>query len=207
MSDPPLVEQAGYWEAHYREGNTGWDLGGPAPPFVDLLTGPDAPPPGRLIALGCGRGHDAILFAQAGFDVIGIDFAPSAVAAARARAARAGVPVRFEQHDLFVLPAVWDGTFDYVLEHTCVSALPPARLPAYVEVVHRLLAPTGRYLALFFTHGQPGGPPFGITPAEIRRLFTPRFVINYLGPPARSMPRREGRETLALMRPRHQFLR
>jgi SAM-dependent methyltransferase len=200
MSDQSPIERAGYWDAHYREGNTGWDLGGPAPPFVDLLAGLDAPSPGRLIALGAGRGHDAILFAQAGFDVVGIDFAPSAVAAARDLAAQAGVAVRFEQRDLFALPAAWDGTFDYVLEHTCVSALSPARLPAYVAVVHRLLAPTGRYIALFFTHGRPGGPPFDIRPATIQELFAPRFIIDYLGPPARSVRQRQGQEIFALMR-------
>lgn len=207
MSDHSPIEEAGYWDAHYRQGNTGWDLGGPAPPFGDLLAGPDAPPPGRLVALGAGRGHDAILFAQAGFDVLGIDFAPTAVSEARERAAQAGVAARFEQRDLFDLPAAWDGTFDYVLEHTCVSALPPARLPAYVEVVHRLLAPTGRYLALFFTHGRPGGPPFSITPEEIQQLFAPHFVIDYLGPPARSAPQRQGQETFALMRRREKIMK
>src|SRR5215212_7726353 len=105
MTDHPPVEQPEYWDAHYQRGDTGWDIGKPAPAFVDLLAGPDAPPPGRLIAVGCGRGHDAILFARAGFDVLGIDFAPRAVAAARARAADGGVAARFEQHDLFDLPA------------------------------------------------------------------------------------------------------
>ena len=210
MSDQPPVDQPEFWEALYQQGTTGWDLGQPAPPFAALLAGQGpgaAPAAGRLIALGAGRGHDAILFAQAGFDVVGIDFAPAAVAAARERAAEVGVAARFEQRDLFALPPAWDGTFEYVLEHTCLSALPPDRFSAYVEVVHRLLAPTGHYIALFFTHGQPGGPPFGITLAEIEQLFAPRFVIDYLGPSEHSPPRRQGRETFALMRPRQQIMR
>lgn len=199
MSAPTAIETPDYWDAHYQSGNTGWDIGGPAPAFVDLLAGPEAPAPGRMIVPCCGRGHDALLFARAGFDVLGVDFAPQAVAAAVAAAATAGVPARFVQADLFDLPAAWDGTFDYVLEHTCLSAFPPDRRPAYVAVVARLLRPAGRYLALFFTHGRPGGPPFGISVPEIEALFTPRFQIAHLAPPARSIGQRQGAETFAVM--------
>jgi SAM-dependent methyltransferase len=155
-----------------------------------------------MIVPGCGRGHDALLFARAGFDVLGIDFAPLAVAAATEAAARAGVPARFAQADWFDLPPAWNGTFDYVLEHTCLSAFAPARRPAYAGVVARLLRPTGRYIALFFTHGRPGGPPFAITGDEIETVFTPRFQIEHLAPPARSVPQRQGQELFALMRRR-----
>ena len=202
MSGPSPIETPDYWDAHYQQGNTGWDIGGPAPAFVDLLAGPDAPPPGRMIVPGCGRGHDALLFARAGFDVLGIDFAPLAVAAATEAAARAGVPARFAQADWFALPPAWNGTFDYVLEHTFLSAFAPDRRPAYAAVVARLLRPTGRYIALFFTHGRPGGPPFAITGDEIETVFTPRFQIERLAPPARSVPQRQGQELFALMRRR-----
>lgn len=33
-------------------------------------------PPGRVLELGCGSGHDAIALADAGFDVVGIDHIP-----------------------------------------------------------------------------------------------------------------------------------
>jgi hypothetical protein len=200
MSGPSPIEDPGYWDAHYARGDTGWDIGSPAPAFVDLLAGPDAPAPGRMIVPGCGRGHDALLFARAGFDVLGIDFAPRAVAAATAAAARAGVSARFAQADWFDLPPAWNGTFDYVLEHTFLSAFAPNRRPEYVAVVARLLRPMGRYIALFFTHGRPGGPPFAITGGEIETVFTPRFHIEYLAPPARSVPQRQGQELFALLR-------
>ena len=123
-----------------------------------------------------------------------------AIAAAGAAAAQAGVPARFALADLFDLPAGWDGTFDYVLEHTCLSAIAPARRPAYAAVVARLLRPAGQYIALFFTHSWPGGPPFGITVDEIETLFTPRFAIEHLAPPARSVPQRQGQETFGVLR-------
>jgi SAM-dependent methyltransferase len=200
MTGPSPIETPDYWDAHYQRGETGWDIGGPAPAFVDLLAGPDAPPPGRMIVPGCGRGHDALQFARAGFDVLGLDFAPQAIAEARAAAAQAGSSARFVQADLFALPAAWDGTFDYVLEHTCLSAFAPDRRPAYVAAVARLLRPRGRYIALFFTHGYPGGPPFDITVDEIKTLFTPRFVLEHLAPPARSVRQRQGKEAFGLLR-------
>src|SRR5438552_1618772 len=78
--------RTGFWESRYIVGNTGWDIGQPAPPFVDLLSGTDAPAPGSMIVPGCGRGHDAIFFAKHGFTVVGVDFAASAIADARAAA-------------------------------------------------------------------------------------------------------------------------
>src|SRR4051812_37427191 len=111
--------ESGFWEARYREGRDGWDLGQPAPPFVDLLAGADAPAPGRLVALGCGRGYDAVLFAQHGFDVTAVDFAPSAINAAHHTAEKAGVQIDFVEHDLFTLDGSYNGRFRYVLEHTC----------------------------------------------------------------------------------------
>src|SRR4051812_31658695 len=120
MTEASPYDAPAYWDAQYQHGTTGWDIGGPAPAFVDLLAGPDAPPPGRLIVPGCGRGHDVLLFARAGFDVLGVDFAPLAVAEAGAAAAQIGVAVRFAPADLFDLPAAPDHTFAYLLEHTCL---------------------------------------------------------------------------------------
>jgi methyl halide transferase len=35
-----------------------------------------------MAVLGCGRGYDALLFASHGFEVVGFDFAPMAIAQA-----------------------------------------------------------------------------------------------------------------------------
>ncbi|MDQ2809135.1 MAG: TPMT family class I SAM-dependent methyltransferase [Chloroflexota bacterium] len=205
MSKPPRYSGTtapAHWDALYREGDTGWDLGEAAPPLVDLLAGPDAPPPGRLIALGSGRGHDALLFAAHGFDVLGVDFAPSAVVTATEAAAAQGLTdrVRFLQADIFALPPEYRAAFDVVLEHTCMCALDPRLLDEYAALVTRLLRPGGTYVALFYTHGRPGGPPYTTNAAEIRRLFTPRLEIVHLAPAQRSAPRFAGKEWLSLMR-------
>ena len=200
------VDRAGFWETQYRQGTTGWDLGGPTPAFVHLLSGPDPPVPGAMLVPGCGRGYDAILFAQHGFQVVGVDHAPSAVEAATRLALEEGVSCTFLEADLFTLPARYFETFDYVLEYTCFCAINPDRRSEYVQVVTDVLRPGGELLALFFPVLPPGyaveGPPFPVSAQEVRNLFEGRFDIDRLGPTPHTITPRQGRELLARFRRR-----
>lgn len=184
FEDQVGVSSANFWEERYRAGQTGWDRGRAAPAFETLLGGPSAPKPGRLAVVGCGRGHDARLFAGRGFQVVGFDFAPSAVAAAREAAAREGLAMEFVAADIFALPDDYAGAFDYVVEHTCFCAIDPARRAEYVSAVARLLQPGGELIALFLVHRRPGGPPYTTDEAEVRRLFQGRFRLDQLDAPA-----------------------
>lgn len=190
------VANSEFWEAHYQEGTARWDLGQAAPPFASLLNSPYAPSPGRMAVLGAGRGYDALLFAQRGFEVIGFDFAPSAIADSTALAQNSGIPAQFLQRNIFDLPAEFPGYFDYVLEHTCFCAIDPASRPAYVQLVKSLLKPQGELIALFWAHSKPGGPPFGATITEIKEYFQPDFEITSLTLASNSIPERQGEEYL-----------
>ena len=193
---------AEFWEGHYQAGNPRWDLGAPAPPFVDLLAEPEPPAPGSMIVLGAGRGHDALLFARHGFGVTALDFAESAARETQEAARRAGLDVATAQHDFFALPPEYDASFDYVLEHTFFVAIDPGRREEYVRIVRGLLKPGGLLIALFYAHGRPGGPPFTTSEDEVRALFEPYFAIERLEVPVRSVKPRQGLELLALMRPK-----
>jgi SAM-dependent methyltransferase len=186
-----------FWESRYQDNTARWDIGQPAAAFVTLMKSSDRPTPGRLVALGAGRGHDALWFAEHGFDVVGIDFAPSAIAASQAAAAQRQVAAQFLQADIFDLPDSLTHQFDYVLEHTCFCAIDPAQRTAYVDVVRQLLNPGGEFIGLFWAHRNPGGPPFGSSPEEIRSLFSPYFEVRSLTPVAESVPKRQGEEYLA----------
>ncbi len=193
-------ESPSFWEQRYQEGTTRWDIGQPAPAFVNLLNSPGAPADGRVAVLGCGRGYEALLFASRGFEVVGFDFAPSAIAAATRLARDAGISARFLQRDIFDLVDEFTGYFDFVVEHTCFCAILPEKRPEYVRLVHSLLRPGGILIGLFFTHSRAGGPPFGVTPAEIEKYFSGYFDILSLEPPAESVPARQGEEHFALFR-------
>ncbi len=185
-----------YWENHYQEGTTRWDLGRAAPPLQSFLNSTQAPPPGKIAVLGCGRGYDAMLFAEHGFEVIGFDFAKSAIADATALAQTCGSSAKFMQRDIFELPAEFFHEFDYVLEHTCFCAIDPSQRSAYVKLVRDILRSQGEIIGLFWAHTRPGGPPFGTTTEEVQQLFAPDFNILSLELVTNSIPERQGDEYL-----------
>ncbi|MBD2103256.1 methyltransferase domain-containing protein [Leptolyngbya sp. FACHB-261] len=193
------VEEATFWEPYYQQGTLRWDLGQAAPPLVELLQAAK-PKPGRAAVLGCGRGYDALLFADQGFEVVGFDFAPSAIAAATALAQAAGSSAQFLQRDIFELIPEFENQFDYVVEHTCFCAIAPEKRPDYVRLVRTLLRPQGELLGLFFTHQRPGGPPFGVTSEEIQQYFRADFEILSLTPNLNSIPARQGEEHIGQFR-------
>jgi len=196
----PLSPDA--WERRYQEGTTRWDLGQPAPAFQALLTAADAPRPGSAIVLGAGRGHDARLFAQYGFAITAVDFAPSAIQFLAEQAKADNLSLKLLQRDVFDLVPEFTGQFHYVIEHTCFCAIDPSQRPAYVQLVTDLLAPQGELLAVFFTHNRAGGPPFGASVAELHQLFEPYFEILTWQPVANSVPSRQEEEHFGRLRRR-----
>jgi SAM-dependent methyltransferase len=192
----PSIGNPGDWERAYQGGKTPWDLSEPAPSLLAWLR--RNPPPGRVAVIGCGKGSDAIALAEAGFEVTGLDLAPTAIAAARARAAERALAIQFEQADLFDLPPAHQGAYDYVFEHTCFCAIPPERREEYVAAVVGMLKPQGHFVAVFFTHTDPGGPPFATTVEEVRAIFSERFELLELAPTEASIPRRQGEETFGV---------
>jgi SAM-dependent methyltransferase len=196
------VSEPSYWEQRYQEQATRWDLGQAAPAFVSLLNSEKKPNPGRTAVLGCGRGYDALLFAAQGFEVVGFDFAPSAIAQAISLAQATNSTAEFLQRDIFELATEFPQDFKYVVEHTCFCAIPPEQRGKYVQLVRSLLQPQGELIALFFTHTRPGGPPFGSTPAEIQQYFEADFEILFLEPVCNSVPSRQGEEYIGRFRVR-----
>jgi len=67
-----LTTNPEYWEQRYQEDTAKWDIGMAAPPLASLLASTKAPIAGKAAVIGCGQGHDAILFAKHGFDTIGL---------------------------------------------------------------------------------------------------------------------------------------
>ena len=54
-------DRAQFWEDIYLADDAGWDLGCVTPIFKFIA---ESISPGKLCILGCGRGYDAIMFAQ-----------------------------------------------------------------------------------------------------------------------------------------------
>lgn len=201
LNSMPSITESSDWEERYQEQTTPWDLGEAAPGFLRLLEN-NKLAPGKTAVLGCGRGYDAVLLAEHGFEVIGFDFAPTAIADSISLAQTTNNKAQFLQRDIFNLATEFPHHFDYVVEHTCFCAIPPERRAEYVKLVRSILRPNGELIAVFFTHNRSGGPPFGATPAQIRQYFEADFEILMLEPVLNSVPSRQGEEHIARFRVR-----
>lgn len=192
----------GYWQGNYDRGRLPWDLGGPTPVFRRLAEN-GLFPPGRMLVLGAGTGHDARLFSRHGFAVTAVDFAPGAVEAMRALA-EPTAPVDICEADLFDLPVEFTSAFDYVLEYVCFCAVDPTRRPDYARAVDGVLRPGGLVVALAFPmYTGPGGPPFAVDPDEFAGLFREQgyHLVHRELPVDSIRPRKANEELLVLQKP------
>lgn len=105
----------------------------------------------RVLDIGCGTGNAALLAAEHGADVVGVDPAVRLLDVARARAAKEGTRATFERGDAAALP-VADGSVDVVLSVFGVVFAPdPAAAAAEIA---RVVAPSGRVV---LSAWMPGG--------------------------------------------------
>ncbi len=182
-----------YWETRYQTNDMPWEKGAASPGLVDFLQAEPGLRRGTVCVPGCGTGHDARAWAAAGFSVLGVDIAPSAIRLAAERTRAAGLAAEFQQTDFF--RAMPPRRFDWVFEHTLFCAIQPSERDAYVEAVLRWLAPGGQYLAVNYLIPDQDGPPFGTTREEIWERFSPHFELHREWVP-RSYPNRTGLERM-----------
>jgi SAM-dependent methyltransferase len=181
------------WEARYQTHDMPWEKGEASPGLVDFLAGQPRLPRGTVLVPGCGTGHDARVWAAAGFNVTGCDIAPSAIKLAEAKTAAAGLSVQFILGDFLGDDAL--GPYDWIFEHTLFCAIDPTRRDDYVGAVLRRLKPGGSYLAVNYLIPDRDGPPFGTTRQELIERFASRLDLGAEWVP-RSYPNRTGLELM-----------
>lgn len=166
-----------------------WNLETPPELLVELLdTG--IVRPSRAIDLGCGAGNYAVYLASRGFNVTGVDFSPTAIKIAKENAKAKGVKCNFlvadVLQDLDKVNQTWDFAYGWGLMHHIL----PDQRRHYVENVHRILNPKGKYLSLCFGEKDTGFEGSGkyrktdigsviyfSSEDELRKLFEPYFQI------------------------------
>ena len=182
-----------HWEDCYQKKDTPWDKGEPSPGLVDFLQDQRRLDLGSVCVPGCGMGHDALAWAAKGFQVTGVDLAPTAVEGARANASDQPHACSFESANFLddspKLP------FDWVFEHTFYCAIKPERRPDYLEAMKRWIKPSGFLLAVHYLIPDEDGPPFGTTRDEVFNRFSTDFELVKEWVP-RSYPNRKGLERM-----------
>jgi SAM-dependent methyltransferase len=127
---------------------------------------------GRLLEVGCGAGDQLLVLKNAGWDVLGIDFDPAAVATANAR----GLDVRLGDLRQAKLP---EGSFDaIVMSHVVEHVIDPIGL---LRECARILKPQGDFVAITPNASSWGHRKFreswrGLEPPRHLTVFTPRSL-------------------------------
>jgi cyclopropane fatty-acyl-phospholipid synthase-like methyltransferase len=125
--------------------------------------------PCRILVPGCGRGHEVIALAEAGFDVTAVDFADDAVASLNKNLDLKQLSAMVVQSDLFAFEPTQP--FDAVFEQTTLCAIDPSQWQAYAQLLTCWLRPGGTLMALFMQSDKPDGPPFTCDLQSMKQLF------------------------------------
>jgi SAM-dependent methyltransferase len=138
-----------------------WDIGRPQKEFIRL-------------------GENALYLAHHGFDVWGIDAAPSAIKKAREKAKERGIKVNFLVGDALRLRSLHN-MFDTVIDCGLFHVFTDVERPIFAASLSSVLLPGGRYFMLCFSEHEPGSfGPRRVTQAEIRATFSKGWKINYI---------------------------
>ena len=164
----------------YIRGRTPWDSGIVPPEiraWIEHFTGT----PTRALDLGCGTGTTSIYLAEHGWNVVGIDFAPNAIARAKRKAREAGMRDRIQFHSADVaridfVPAL--PPCDLVIDVGCLHSLLPDQRTGYAHQLRRLTAPGATFLLYAFAPRlRSNGQRVGIDKAGLRDLLGDTFAI------------------------------
>jgi len=160
-----------------------WDIGQAQPRLMELEA--LGAINGEVLDIGCGPGDNAIFLASRGHSVTGLDGSPAAIDRARARAADAGLQVRFDVADATELTG-YDAAFDTVIDSALLHCLDEDGRRAYATALHRATRPGARWFIWCFSDGNVNGviAPMGAVPEDSIRdtLAGAGWRIDFLGP-------------------------
>lgn len=138
--------------------------------FVDLAVDGRIEP-GSAITLGCGVGRETIHLAKKGFNVVGVDFSPSAIKKARNRARKEGIEVEFIVDDLTNLQHT-SSAYDLVMDFGAFNDLSQGARDLYMKNVLPLIKPGAYYVMFSFDKM--------LHPNEVTQRFSDNFMIEVL---------------------------
>lgn len=189
MASPSKPE---FWNLCYLKDETPWEFDGiPA----DIKTYLKNKAKGTKVLIpGCGSGHEIIAFADAGYDVTAIDFAPMAVERAR-RMVGPTLAKQVLQGDFFEYDFSGE-TYDLIYERAFVCSITPSRRPVYRDRLAQLLKYGGKLIGYYY-YGKTDpadGPPFGFAWGAADELFARYFLLVKDVPVKDSLPVYAGHE-------------
>jgi SAM-dependent methyltransferase len=158
----------------YQARTAPWVIGEPQPAIVELeRTGVIR---GKVLDVGCGAGEHTILLTRLGYDVLGIDYSPTAVDQARENAAAKGVDARFDVADAMNLNGQ---AYDTIIDSALFHIFDDIDRPRYVRSLHAACRPGALVHVLALSDkGRGFGPE--VSEAVIREAFGDGWVLEAL---------------------------
>ncbi|MEU2255132.1 class I SAM-dependent methyltransferase [Nocardia xishanensis] len=169
-----MTQAPQFWNTVYDNDTAPWVIGEPQPAILALER--DGWIRGRVLDPGTGAGEHTIALTKLGYDVLGVDLSPSAIAYAKRNAADKDVSgARFDVVDMLALADADDdrlGVFDTVVDSALfhVFGTEAEARAAYVRGLHRICKPGGLVHVLALSDTEPGFGP-RINDSLIRESF------------------------------------
>jgi SAM-dependent methyltransferase len=186
-----------FWDLRYEAHFVPWDAGKVPAQVRDFVAKYERPPRPKgegeikVLVPGCGSAWDVRFLAESGWDVLGIDFSPEALAAARAVLGPHADRARLAD---FFAP-MKEAPFAVVYERAFLCALPRRLWRDWSLRVAQLVQPGGVLAGYFFFDEGERGPPFPLhSQEELAALLETAFERIEDAPVADSIPVFAGRE-------------
>ncbi|MGZ3644257.1 MAG: class I SAM-dependent methyltransferase [Ktedonobacteraceae bacterium] len=183
QQSPESFEAQQRFTERYLEGTIPWDTGISPPELLEVISGPNALPPGRALDIGCGTGTNSLTLARLGWQVLGVDFAEPAIDQAIIKTedvheeiARAGGGVRFLRADITCLEAP-SIPYTLVFDLGCLNGIPYTLRSNYARIVAEQAAPGALFLVYIHLPNPDRKGPIGCTLEEIEELFGRAFIL------------------------------
>lgn len=174
MESTPAISR---FDSAYVSNSAPWVIGEPQPAIVELERAGLIR--GGVLDAGCGAGEHTILLTELGYDVLGIDFAPTAVKRALENAAGRRVAAKFEVADALHLGD--EPRFDTVVDSALFHVFGPEDRARYVRSLHAVCRPGALVHVLALSDVEPGlGPQ--ISDTVIRDAFGEGWELEDLRP-------------------------
>jgi SAM-dependent methyltransferase len=174
------------WDLVYRQEQPPiWNIGTVQPALAEVIK-EGASVRGDVLDAGCGYAELSLELAALGYTVVGIDIAPTALAAAAAAAQQRGLSnVTFVQDDITSLTG-YDARFSTIFDSGMLHSLPPNQREPYLRSVHRAAAAGASFYIMALGVGAfPASEdllPSTFTEDQLRELVSKYWIVEDVRP-------------------------
>ncbi|MGH8949435.1 MAG: class I SAM-dependent methyltransferase [Acidimicrobiia bacterium] len=141
------------WDDAYGEDRAPWDLGRPQQAWLRVVHAEQVASP--VLDSGCGTEEHALLLAESGCEVGGIDISSIAIDRARAKAAARALSASFEVNDVLTLDRL-GREFATIIDSGVFHAFDDAERRRYVQSLAGALDTGGVLHLMCFSEQEPG---------------------------------------------------